>query len=191
MISSDHNYSFDGRTNKDSESSLEFTDLECKKSMSTDYPEGSVVDANRSMNSEEESAALVNYPALDGSDAMEKLHSEFQKESTGETHSKCNDGESSGTEEIDVDNCESDEQNLGDDEQADEPLEDGQQILPSEERNVHHGESDYEQADEPLQDGQQILPSEERNVDHGTSEDDKARGTFARQSTNSVKRREC
>ena len=46
-----------------------------------------------------------------------------------------NDGESSGTEEIDVDNCDSDEQNVGDDEQADEPVQDSQQILPSEDND--------------------------------------------------------
>ena len=134
-IRSDHNYSFDGHTNTHIDSSLEFTDLDCKKSMSTDYPEGLVVDANRSMNSEEESAALVNYPALDGSDEMDKMQPESKTESTGNKTSNDNDGESSGTEEIDVDNCDSDEQNVGDDGQADEPVQDGQQILPSEDNN--------------------------------------------------------
>ena len=168
-IRSDHNYSFDGHTNTHIESSLEFTDLECKKSMSTDYPEGSVVDANRSMNSEEESAALVNYPALDGSDEMDKMQPESNNESTAKNTSKYNDGESSGTEEIDVDNCESDEQNLGEDEQAEEPLQDGQQILQSEEKHIDNCESDKQnlgedkQADEPLQDGQQILPSKDND----------------------------
>ena len=132
-IMSDHNYSFDGRTNKEVESSLEFTDLECKNSMSTDYPEGSVGDANRSMNSEEESAALVNYLALDGSDELDKLQSQSKQGSTSKTATESNDGESSGTEEIDVDICQSDENNVGDEEQQDEPLQDGQQILPTEE----------------------------------------------------------
>ena len=168
-IHADHNYSFDGHTNTHIESSLEFTNLDCKKSMSTEYPEGSVVDANRSMNSEDESTALVNYPALDGSDEMDKMQLESINKSTGKNTSKCNDGESSGTEEIDVDNCESDEQNLGDDEEAHEPFEDGQKILHSEDKHLDNCESDAqnlgddEQAEEPLQDGQQILPSEEND----------------------------
>ena len=175
-ISSDHNYSFDAHTNTHIESSLEFTDLDRKNSMSTDYPEGNVVDGNRSMNSEEESAALVNYPALDGSDEMDKMQPESNKESSAQTTSKYNDGESSGTEEIDVDNCESDDHNFGEDEQATEPLQDGQQILQSEEKHIDNCESaeqnlgEDEQTEEPLQDGQQILPSE----DNDDTEPDKA-----------------
>ena len=166
-IRSDHNYSFDGHTNTHIDSSLEFTDLDIKKSMSTEYPEGSVVDGNRSMNSEEDSAALVNYPALDASDEMYKMQPESRNKSTGKSTRNDKDGESSGTEEIDVDNYESDEQNLGDDEEADEPLPDGQKILQSEDDNLDKYESDAQkladdnQTDEPLQDGQKILPSEE------------------------------
>ena len=102
-IQSDHNYSFDAHTNMHIESSLEVNDLQCKKSMPTDYPEGSMVDAKRSMNSEEESAALVNYPALDGSDEMDKIQPQSNNDSTAKKASKYNDGASSGTEEIDVD----------------------------------------------------------------------------------------
>ena len=56
-VHSDHNYSLDCKTNKLGEGSEEFTDLGDKQSMSTEYPENSVVDAIRSINSEEESAA--------------------------------------------------------------------------------------------------------------------------------------
>ena len=190
-IRSDHNYSFDGHTNTHIESSLECNELECKKSMSTDYPEGSVVDANRSMNSEEESSALVNYPALDGSDEMDKMQPDSN-----------NDGESSGTEEINVDKCESDDQNLGDDEQADEPLQDGQEILPSEERHLDNCESDEiymdndDQPDETFKNGQEILPREERHLDNCES-DEKNMGdeeqpdeTFKDGQKNSAKQRQ-
>ena len=72
-VHSDHNYSLDCKTNKLGDSSEEFTDLGDKQSMSTEYPENSAVDAIRSINSEEESAALVDYPALDRTDGMDQL----------------------------------------------------------------------------------------------------------------------
>ena len=131
-VHSDHNYSLDCKTNKLGDSSEEFTDLGDKQSMSTEYPENSVVDAIRSINSEEESAALVDYPALDGTDGMDQLQSNIVDGNSEPERNKSDDGHSSGTEEIDVDNCDIDGVNLSDKEEDVEKLEDGQRILPSE-----------------------------------------------------------
>ena len=135
-IHSDHNYSLDSKTNKLGESSGEFTDSCDKESMSTEYPENSVVDASRSINSEEESAALVDYPALDGADGMDQLQSNIVDGNSEPESKKSDDGHSSGTEEIDVDNCDSDGVNLSGKEEEVEKLEDGQRILPSENGEV-------------------------------------------------------
>ena len=65
--------------------------------------------------------------------------------------------------------CDSDEQILGDGVQTNEHLQDGQQILPSEETHSDNCEIDSEnlgedeKADELVQDGQEILPSEDNN----------------------------
>ena len=48
-VHSDHNYSVDSKTNKLGDSLGEFTDLGDKHSMSTEYPEQSVVDPNKSI----------------------------------------------------------------------------------------------------------------------------------------------
>ena len=131
-VHSEHNYSLDCKTNKLGDSSEEFTDLGDKQSMSTEYPENSVEDALRSINSEEESAALVDYPALDGTDGMDQLQSNIVDGNSEPERNKSDDGHSSGTEEIDVDNCDIDGVNLSDKEEGVEKLEDGQRILPSE-----------------------------------------------------------
>ena len=102
-VHSDHNYSVD--SNKLGDSSGEFTDLGDKHSMSTEYPEQSVVDASRSINSEDESAALVDHPALDGADGMDQLQSNIVDGNSEPESKKSDAGHSSGTEEIDVDNC--------------------------------------------------------------------------------------
>ena len=65
--------------------------------MSTEYPENSVVDAIRSINSEEESAALVDYPALDGKDGMDQLQSNIVDGNSEPERNKSDDGHSSGT----------------------------------------------------------------------------------------------
>ena len=103
--------------------------------MSTEYPEQSVVDASRSINSEE-SAALVDYPALDGADGMDQLQSNIVDGNSEPERNKFDDGHSSGSEEIDVDNCDNDGVNLIDTEEEVENLEDGQRILPSENGEV-------------------------------------------------------
>ena len=131
-VHSDHNYSLDCKTNKLGDSLEEFTDLGDKQSMSTEYPENSVVDAIRSINSEEESAALVDYPALDRTDGMDQLQSNIVDGNSEPERNKSDDGHSSGSEEIDVDNCDIDGANLSDKEEDVEKLEDGQRILPSE-----------------------------------------------------------
>ena len=131
-VHSDHNYSLDSNTNKLGDSSEEFTDLGDKQSMSTEYPENSVVDAIRSINSEEESAALVDYPALDRTDGMDQLQSNIVDGNSEPERKKSDDGHSSGSEEIDVDNCDIDGANLSDKEEDVEKLEDSQRILPSE-----------------------------------------------------------
>ena len=101
----DHNYSLDCKTNKLGDSSEEFTDFGDKQSMSTEYPENSVVDAMRSINSEEESATFVDYPALDGTDGMDQLQSNIVDGNSEPERNKSDDSHSSGSEEIDVDNC--------------------------------------------------------------------------------------
>ena len=131
-VHSDHNYLLDCKTNKLGDSSEEFTDLGDKQSMPTEYPENSVVDAMRSINSEEESTALVDYPALDGTDGMDQLQSNIVDGNSEPERNKTDDGHSSGSEEIDVDNCDIDGANLSDKEEDVEKLEDGQRILPSE-----------------------------------------------------------
>ena len=135
-VHSDHNYSLDSKTNKLGESSGEFTDSYDKQSMSTEYPENSLVDASRSINSEEESAALVDYPALDGADGMDQLQSNIVDGNSEPESKKSDDRHSSGTEEIDVDNCDSDGVNSSGKEEEVEKLEDGQRILPSENGEV-------------------------------------------------------
>ena len=104
--------------------------------MSTEYPEQSVVDASRSIHSEEESAALVDYPALDGADGMYQLQSNIVDGNSEPENNKSEDSHSSGTEEIDVDNCDSEGANLTDKEEEVDKLEDGQRILPSENEDV-------------------------------------------------------
>ena len=96
--------------------------------MSTEYPENSVVDAIRSINSEEESAALVDYPALDGTDGMDQLQSNIVDGNSEPERKKSDDGHSSGSEEIDVDNCDIDGANLSDKEEDVEKLENGQEF---------------------------------------------------------------
>ena len=103
-VHSDHNYSIDPKTNKLGESSGEFTDLGDKQSMSTEYPENSVVDASSSINSSVESAALVDYPALDGADVMDQVQSNIVDGNSETEMKNSDDGHSSGNEEIDVDN---------------------------------------------------------------------------------------
>ena len=158
MVHSDHNYSLDSKTNKLGETSGEFTDLDDKHSMSTDYPEQSVVDASRSINSEEESAALVDYPALDGADGMDQLQSTIVHGNNEPERQISDDGHSSGTEEIDVDNCDSD--GFGEAEQNEEPenLDDGQRILPSDDGVVASEQTEDGKCEEDVQ---KILPTED------------------------------
>ena len=158
MVHSDQNYLLDSKTNKLGQSSAKFTDLGDKHSMSTDYPEQSVVDAGRSINSEQQSAALVDYPALDRADGMAQLQSNIVDGNNEPERQISDDGHSSGTEEIDVDNCVSD--GFGEAEQNEDPenLDDGQRILPSDDGVVACEQTEDSKCAEDVQ---KILPTED------------------------------
>ena len=160
-VHSDHSYSLDSKTNKLGDSSGKFTDLDAKHSMSTEYPELSVLDASRSINSEEESAALVDYPALDGADGMFQQDLNIVNDKK-EAERQISDGnESSGTEEINVDNCDSDGVGEADKKEDTENLDDGQRILPSDEGVVACEQSENGKSEEDVQ---QILPVEDSSI---------------------------
>ena len=158
MVHSDHNYSLDSKTNKLGQSSGKFIDLGDKHSMSTDYPEQSLVDAGRSINSEQQSAALVDYPALDGADRMDQLQSNIVDGNNEPERQISDDSHSSGTEEIDVDNCVSD--GFGEAEQNEDPenLDDGQRILPSDDGVIACEQTEDGKCAEDVQ---KILPTED------------------------------
>ena len=158
MVDSDHNYSLDSKTNKLGETSGKFTDLDDKHSMSTDYPEQSVVDASRSINSEEESAALVDYPALDRADGMDQLQSNIVDGNKEPERPISDDGLSSGTEEIDVDNCDIDRFGEADQNEEPENLDDSQRILPSDDGVIACEQSEDGKCEEDVQ---KILPAED------------------------------
>ena len=160
-VHSDHSYSVDSKTNKVGESSGEFIDLVDKHSMSTEYPEESVVEPSKSINSEEESAALVDYPALDGTDGMGELQSNIVDGNKEPESQISDDGQSSGTEEIDVDNCESDGSVEAERNKQVDMLEDGQRILPSD--DGVHGCKESEDANSVKND-QKILPTEDGDI---------------------------
>ena len=63
---------------------------------------------------------------------MDQLQSNIVDGNSEPERNKSDDGHSSGTEEIDVDNCDIDGGNLSDKEEDVEKLEDGQRILSSE-----------------------------------------------------------
>ena len=94
---------------------------------------------------------------LDRADGMDEIQSHIV-DGNNEPHSKVgDDGDSSGTEEIDVDNCDTD--GFGEAKQNEEAdnLEDGQRILPSDDGVVACEQTEDRKSTE---DGQKILPTE-------------------------------
>ena len=160
-VNSDNSYSLDSKTNKLGDSSGELTDLDVKHSMSTEYPELSVASANRSINSEDESAALVDYPAFDGDDGMFQQDSNIVDDHKEAERQTCDDANSSGTEEIDVDNCDTDGYGEADEKEEADNLEDGQRILPSDEGVIESEQTDNGNTEE---DGQKILPTKDTSI---------------------------